>query len=65
MTRKICIKQPFGQARRKNTKQQHIETVSTPEISDEIQDDVYIPNTLPGEKIHMDSDLLGEVILRK
>ena len=65
MTRKICIKQPVGQARRKNTKQQHIETVSTPEISDEIQDDVYIPNTLPGKKFHMDSDLLGEVILRK
>ena len=31
-----------------------MDTVSTPDTSDEIQDDIYMPNTLPGQHFHMD-----------
>ena len=54
MTRKLCIKQPIGKAKHKNTKQQHLKTLSTPDVSGEIQDDIYMPNTLPGQHFHMD-----------
>ena len=48
MTRKICIKQPVRKTIRKNTKQQHVENISTPPISDELLYDVYLSDTLPG-----------------
>ena len=54
MTRKLCIKQPIGKAKRKNTKQQHLDTVYTLDVSDEIQDDIYMPNTFLGQHFHVD-----------
>ena len=48
MTRKLFIKQPVGNNKRKNTKQQHVETVSNLSSSDELHDGIHIPNALPG-----------------
>ena len=54
MTRKLCIKQPVGKQKRKNTKQQHIQNSPSTPIYEEPFDDVYLPNTLPGQHFHMD-----------
>ena len=54
MTRKICIKQPVWKQKRKNTKQQHIQNSPSTPIYEEPFDDVYLPNTLPGQHFHMD-----------
>ena len=40
ITRKLCIKQPVSKTKLKNTKQQHVEKISTPPISDELLYDV-------------------------
>ena len=54
MTRKLGIKQPVGNNRRKNTKQQHVETVSNLSSSDKLHDDIHIPDALPGQNFNMD-----------
>ena len=54
MTRKLCIKQTIGQTIRKNTKQQHLETDDHNNTFEELQDDIFVPNALPGQHFHMD-----------
>ena len=54
MTRKLCIKQPIGQKGRKNTKQQHRDTVLQNDNIEEPQDDIHLPDALPGQHPHMD-----------
>ena len=54
MTRKLCIKQPIGKQKRQNTTQQHIQNISSTPIYEELLDDVYLPDTLPGQHFHMD-----------
>ena len=58
MTRNFCIDQPVRKLKRKNTKQQHIATISSPPISKEPPDDVYLPDTFPGRHFHMDFRLV-------
>ena len=54
MTRKLCIKQTIGQTKRKNTKQHHLETDDHSNTFKELQDDIFVPNALPGQYFHMD-----------
>ena len=54
MTRKLCIKQTIGQTKRKNTKQHHLETDDHNNTFKELQDDIFVPNALPGQYFHMD-----------
>ena len=54
MTRKLGIKQPVGNNRRKHTKQQHVETVSNLSSSDKLHNNIHIPDALPGQNFHMD-----------
>ena len=54
MTRKLYIKQSIGQTKRKNTKQQHLETNDHNNTFEELQDDIFVPNALPGQHFHID-----------
>ena len=54
MTRKLSIKQPIGQKGRKNTKQHHRDTVLKNDNIEELQDDIHLPDALPGHHFHMD-----------
>ena len=54
MTRKLCIKQHIGQKGHKNTKQQHRDTVLHNDNIEELQDDIHLPDALPGQHSRMD-----------